>query len=628
MLEGDSLRIDNIKINGFGKINNKKIEFKDGINIVYGENEAGKSTVLKFIVSMLYGVSKNKNGKFISDFEKHTPWSNGEFSGKIKYTLDDETEYDIFRDFKKKNPVIYNEFGEDVSKNFTIDRLKGISFFQEQTGVDEQSFIKTVVTEQNDVKLNKLETSSLVQKMSNLVSTGDDNVSFKKSIEKLNKMQLDNVGSDRTKQKPINIVNEKIEKLQDRKKKVNLEIQNFSNNDEKKCELSNKMQEEQTKIELLKEIKKLDKLKEINNSKLEIEDDILRDYFCKVNELREKMSSKTYSNKENNFNKPLYSVIFASLVVISIIIYFVFKNIYASLISIIPPLFIMLYMIKKNFEVKKELDKTDLFLKREYDITIQNYEKKKKEIEAKEKFFEQDIKRKKKDISDKYRKKIDSRFLEKVVDEEVNVDDEYELIQNFINEINVEMRLIENDKSNNDEKLQEFTKIEEELTEQKNIKNELESLNESYNLAKECLEIAYREVKQSISPRFQENLSEIIKNITNEKYRKIIFNEETGINVETPNGMYMPIELFSVGTIDEMFLSFRLSALNDISKETLPIILDETFAYFDNNRLKNIVLYLQDHFYDRQIIIFTCTDREIEILNELKIEYNVIGLEN
>ena len=622
------MRIDNIKINGFGKINNKKIEFKDGINIVYGENEAGKSTVLKFIVSMLYGVSKNKNGKFISDFEKHTPWSNGEFSGKIKYTLDDETEYDIFRDFKKKNPVIYNEFGEDVSKNFTIDRLKGISFFQEQTGVDEQSFIKTVVTEQNDVKLNKLETSSLVQKMSNLVSTGDDNVSFKKSIEKLNKMQLDNVGSDRTKQKPINIVNEKIEKLQDRKKKVNLEIQNFSNNDEKKCELSNKMQEEQTKIELLKEIKKLDKLKEINNSKLEIEDDILRDYFCKVNELREKMSSKTYSNKENNFNKPLYSVIFASLVVISIIIYFVFKNIYASLISIIPPLFIMLYMIKKNFEVKKELDKTDLFLKREYDITIQNYEKKKKEIEAKEKFFEQDIKRKKKDISDKYRKKIDSRFLEKVVDEEVNVDDEYELIQNFINEINVEMRLIENDKSNNDEKLQEFTKIEEELTEQKNIKNELESLNESYNLAKECLEIAYREVKQSISPRFQENLSEIIKNITNEKYRKIIFNEETGINVETPNGMYMPIELFSVGTIDEMFLSFRLSALNDISKETLPIILDETFAYFDNNRLKNIVLYLQDHFYDRQIIIFTCTDREIEILNELKIEYNVIGLEN
>ena len=90
----------------------------------------------------------------------------------------------------------------------------------------------------------------------------------------------------------------------------------------------------------------------------------------------------------------------------------------------------------------------------------------------------------------------------------------------------------------------------------------------------------------------------------------------------------MPIELFSVGTIAEMFLSLRLSTLNDISKENLPIILDETFAYFDNNRLKNILLYLQDQFYDRQIIIFTCTDREIEKLNELKIEYSLITLEN
>ena len=66
------MKIDNIKINGFGKIKNKEIEFKDGINIVYGANEAGKSTILKFIMSMFYGACKNKNGKreykFIKDF--------------------------------------------------------------------------------------------------------------------------------------------------------------------------------------------------------------------------------------------------------------------------------------------------------------------------------------------------------------------------------------------------------------------------------------------------------------------------------------------------------------------------------------------------------------------------------
>ena len=624
------MKIDKIKINGFGKIENKEIEFKDGINIVYGENESGKSTILKFLSAMLYGTSKNKNGKNISDFDKYRPWKENEFSGKIKYVLDDETEYEIFRDFKKKNPIIYNEFGSDISKEFKLDKTKGISFFEEQTGVDETTFLKTVAIEQNDVKLNKLDTNLLIQKMSNLVSTGDDNSSFKKSMEKLNKMQLENVGSDRTKQKPINIVNEKIDELMNEKKKVNYEIQNSSDNQEKIYLLNQKIQEEQAKKELIDEMRELDKLNELNNSKLDFENDLLNEYFLKVNELRLKINeeSNDSSKKKKRFNRPLFGFVFASLVVISIIIYFVFKSIIASLISVIPPLIVMCYMIKKSLEEKSELDKTDLIIKNEYEVASKNYEKKKKEIEYKEKLFEQELKKKQKEILEKYKKKINHKFLEKIINEEINLENELELIQNIINENNVELRLIENEKLNNDDKIEKLTKIEEQLIEQKNAKSELESLNEAYNIAKECMEIAYREIKQNMSPRFQEKLCEIIENITNGKYKKIVLNDETGINIEIQNGMYMPIYFLSVGTIDEIFLSFRLSTLKEVSTENLPLFFDETFAYFDKKRLKNILLYLQDQFYDRQIIIFTCTDREIFALNELKIEYNLISLEN
>lgn len=623
------MKIDNIKINGFGKIQNKEIEFEDGINIVYGENETGKSTILKFLSSMVYGASKNKNGKTISDFDKYKPWNSGEFSGKIKYTLDDGTEYDVFRDFKKKNPVIYNEFGKDISREFKIDKTKGIAFFEEQTGVDEQTFVKTVAIEQNDVKLNKLETNHLVQKMSNLISTGDYNISFKKSMEKLNKLQLENVGSDRTKQKPINIVNEKIDNLLSEKKKVNFEIQNSSDNKERILELNRKIQEEQAKKELIKEIKELDKLNELNNSKLDLENDLLNDYFLKVNELRIKINDESDDNlnKKAHFNRPLLGVIFVGLVAISIIINLVLKNIITSLISVIPPLAVMIYMIKKNFETKNELYKTNSFLKNEYEIATKNYEKKKKEIEYKEKLFEQDLKKKQKDIIEKYKKKINNKFIERIFNKEINFEEEIDLIQNGINENDVELRLIENDKSNFDKKIEQLTKIEEELIEQSDIKSELEELNEAYNIAKECMEIAYREIQQNVSPRLQGKLCEIVKNITDGKYTNIVLNDETGINVENSIGEYMPIDFLSVGTIDEIFLAFRLSSLKEISKENLPIILDETFAFFDNNRLKNILLYLQDQFYDRQIIIFTCTDREILSLNELKIEYNLISLE-
>ena len=119
------MKLDTIKINGFGKIKNKEIKLKDGINIIYGENESGKSTILKFIESMLYGLSKNKNGKNKSDFDRYQPWEDLEFSGKIKYTLQNGEEYEVFREFKKKNPIIYNSFNEDISKQFKVDKSTG-----------------------------------------------------------------------------------------------------------------------------------------------------------------------------------------------------------------------------------------------------------------------------------------------------------------------------------------------------------------------------------------------------------------------------------------------------------------------------------------------------------------------
>ena len=58
----------------------------------------------------------------------------------------------------------------------------------------------------------------------------------------------------------------------------------------------------------------------------------------------------------------------------------------------------------------------------------------------------------------------------------------------------------------------------------------------------------------------------------------------------------------------------------------MPIILDEAFAYYDNERLENILKYLSNEYSNKQIIIFTCTKREKEILEKLQIKYNLIEL--
>ena len=64
----------------------------------------------------------------------------------------------------------------------------------------------------------------------------------------------------------------------------------------------------------------------------------------------------------------------------------------------------------------------------------------------------------------------------------------------------------------------------------------------------------------------------------------------------------------------------------ELTNETMPIILDESFAYYDEKRLENILNYLHTKFENNQIIIFTCTNREKEILNKLQIQYNNIEL--
>ena len=146
------MKINKIKINSYGKLKNKEINLENNLNIIYGKNESGKSTLLKFILNIFYGASKNKKGKDISDFEKYKPWDSEEYSGKLTYELDNKNKYEIYREFNKKNPNIYNENGEDILKEFNIDKNKGSEFFVEQTQINEEMLLATSIAMQSLVE--------------------------------------------------------------------------------------------------------------------------------------------------------------------------------------------------------------------------------------------------------------------------------------------------------------------------------------------------------------------------------------------------------------------------------------------------------------------------------------------
>ena len=99
-------------------------------------------------------------------------------------------------------------------------------------------------------------------------------------------------------------------------------------------------------------------------------------------------------------------------------------------------------------------------------------------------------------------------------------------------------------------------------------------------------------MKNTVTPKFTENLSSVVSEITDGKYTHVRFHDDIGLIVELDNGNYVPASKLSIGTIDQLYLSLRLSMIDELTDEKMPIILDEAFAYYDNERLENILKFI------------------------------------
>lgn len=647
------MKIQQLNIHSYGKIKDKEIKFGDNINIIFGKNESGKSTIMHYIVNSFYGTSKNKKSRELSDYDKYLPWSSDDFSGRLSYKLDNGEKFEIYRDFNKKNPKIYNELKEDISNKFNIDKSLGNQFFYEQTKVDEDLFLSTVVSNQQEVKLGKTEQGVLIQKIANLVGTGDDNTSFRIAMDRINRRQLDEIGTSRSREKPINIIQKKLTDLQEEKnvlekyKNSQYEIEEkILNKKEEISDLESEMQmykdiknvlenlkSEQEKINLQKQLKSSNSAKiseyDFNIDKIQEENkNLILEFF----------ENKRVKKEKNDFT---FFVSIFVLILINILQFVFLKNAIVKISICCILLVITLVSIFAYFRRKKqneeaikkynEKQKKAEIIKEKINLIedeIKKLERENNNIEKNIKSIEEKIeeeKRKKLDfIYIKYHKNINEDFLNIKTLEQIQF--KIQLLQEKISNTKVDLHRFELDKSNIEPQLDKLANIEEEIELQKEKKQQLEKLNMSFELAKTILTKCYENMKETVTPKFTQNLSQNIADITNNKYKNVNFNEQSGLVVETEKGDYVSASHLSVGTIEQLYLSLRLSMIKDLSSETLPIILDEAFAYFDDERLTNFLETISKKYKENQILIFTCTDREQQILKDLGGDYNLVIL--
>lgn len=90
----------------------------------------------------------------------------------------------------------------------------------------------------------------------------------------------------------------------------------------------------------------------------------------------------------------------------------------------------------------------------------------------------------------------------------------------------------------------------------------------------------------------------------------------------------VPLEQVSSGTMDQIYLALRLAAAKLIQgeyTELMPLIFDDSFVLYDDERLKNTLKWLPAS-YSGQILLFTCHQREAQMLTASQLPYRLISL--
>lgn len=134
---------------------------------------------------------------------------------------------------------------------------------------------------------------------------------------------------------------------------------------------------------------------------------------------------------------------------------------------------------------------------------------------------------------------------------------------------------------------------------------------QALQLAETKIQEAAREITQGFGSVLNQKASEILYEVTDGKYCRLVIDEKLAMAV-MEKGRKIPVERLSRGTVEQIYFALRMAAAEVLYQEDFPVILDDAFACYDEKRLKSTLKWLREQ--SRQVIIFTCQKREQEVL--------------
>ena len=667
--------LEKLYIDGFGKFSDYSLNFSPSIQILYGENEAGKSTIHAFIQAMLYGIPKGASKKEV--FFQYRPFSKAlGFGGSLTFSHQGKS-YCVQRDFLQggeahitippqgeklsegesflqsvlspfslesfKNTVSIRQLKSSTEREMVYELQAMLYNFQESGNVELNPQAALDYLEQEEAKLTEKMIPDATKRYSGLLGE------VKNTRRSLSLLEAEEAQSSEEKSLKGSAPKEAMIEETDREETDGEEIdgkrkageESFEKNSSvvKNCILKEESLELQRKVAEIEETREewnrlsslLEKEGLSNKEELLLEQEKMLQYLSHEQEEKE-------LGKSSIFLYPLFcffALCFAVLTILSFLYAYTsvalprFPFFSMGFSAYLYPffcaflLFLLLALSQRRIftqqqrwvkQEKREFE--EILAKRNISTFLQFQNSSKEELrEEGSSYTQAKVLQYYNTLLEKWGEKEE---LEKSL---ALLEESYQKEKNLW----LETSYKEKQKEQREELLRQYGILQNKadlirpsLEENEKLQEKREALLE----AKERIRQIAGEIRKSFAFHLNEDCGKALSEITGGRYDSLWIDEQLHIYVNAKEGFF-PLEQASTGTIDQLYLALRLSMallLQRENRDLLPLLFDDSFAMYDEKRLAASIGYLKKA-YPAQILLFTCHHREEKILKELGIPF-------
>ncbi len=545
------MKITELYLKNFGKFHEKHFYIRDGVQIIYGENEFGKSTIHAFVRAMLFGLERGRGRAAGKDaFSRYEPWENpGSYAGVMRFCCGGRA-FRLERSFgrlERRVSLVCEDDGEELSvEHGDLDMLLG--------GLTAASFDSTVSIGQLQASPGQELSETLKNYAANYYETGGGEIDL----------------------------NSALQTLRDRRKET------------ERCLREAEADREGERSRLIQECRYLER--DMESLRSEFEDkrrqaaEAERTGSRRAQEKPEKETGAVSKEGQRGASVPPGRLLAAGAGGAAAgalgLVWSQFLSGMTGFSGAAPMALIGGLILAVGI----------IFLA----AGVRSYVKERREEERSDDGRAAGAENTRK--GEREEEADDSRDIP----QEENGNSELDRLRWEMDRIRSEWKEKQVRRDNLKEQADEIEPGAEE--------KRLEFRKKALQLAEEKMKGAAESLGRQTSGRLNRRASEIFSELTGGRYRGVSVGEKMEITV-WDGERNIRADRLSRGTLEQIYFSVRMAAAELLLEEPMPVLLDDTFAFYDEKRLESVLKWLSSQ--KRQVIIFTCHKREQEILDKV-----------